>query len=610
MKNPHSKYFQEYGDIRIRPEYAFGLAQSFVAKLLALPPDERYELLPLFKQIENDAFEVGIEIANLNYETLEKDKVAWKAATKTSRVKRKVKEPEGEDNFNKVLFHFSSKYDLALNRVKGYFLFQARNLDDSPTKVRVLYDEEFTKHPEINSFDTNESEYDLKKFSLSEFSDLAKTKDEIQNQNYLFVFLITPHIKHNQELIDEIKGLINLFSSNYIAIKKKPIENSLDFDFRRIEDGYRAIEYFSGKIFNNREISFEEESILKMLFPGSEMILDYKILKKGNSGSKVIEIQPLRVDSPIMSRFVAKYSAIDSERKIHDERDRFNQWVRNYGVNGYSADYYYNDTHEAIMYNYASSDSKTDSNPFSKLIGDAIKGDYNYTYSLEKVIEELFDCSPYRAWNGVKLIELTLPVKTIYGDYLKSEAKILRAISLIKGINETAINADELVRNYKTIKDFPLRTFKKICHGDLHSENFFKDEQGVYLIDFGWTNQHHSLIDHATLECSLKFKHLPFYIQIEELVRCETELLSMNSFSRLFDLSFIKRQPLSDVFKLIIQIRENAKQHMYNSANPLEYLISLFIINFRQIQYPDLNQAYALETAEVLSKNIIKLINE
>ncbi|MBK8872389.1 MAG: hypothetical protein IPN13_00165 [Bacteroidetes bacterium] len=609
MKNILSKYETEYNSIREGSEYNFGLAQSFVAKLLALPAKELYELLPLFKQIENDVWEHGVMLPNLSYEELEKEKKVWEASSK-KKTKKIFTKPNVEDDFNKVLFHFFSKYDLALNRVKGYFLFQARNTDNTQTKVRILYDDEFNKHPEINSFDIEEHEYDLKKFSLKEFSELVVKENEIQNQNYLFVFLITPHIRHNQELIDVIKGLINLFSSNYIAIKKKPIESSIDFDFRRTEDGFRAIEFFSGKIFNNREISFEEESILKMLFPGSEMILDYKILKKGNSGSKVIEIQPLRVDSPIMSRFVAKYSAIDSERKIHDERDRFNQWVRNYGVNGYSADYYYNDTHEAIMYNYASSDSKTDSSPFSKLIGDAVKGDYNYTYSLEKVIEELFDCSPFLVWKGIRHIEITATVKTIYGDYLKSEAKILRAISLIKGVNESEINSDELVRNYRIIKDFQLKTFKKICHGDLHSENFFKDEQGVYLIDFGWTNQHHSLIDHATLECSLKFKHLPFYIPLDELTNCEAELLSINSFSKSFDLSFIRRPSVLEIAKLITQIRENAKQHMIDNSNPLEYLISLFIINFRQIQYPDLNQAYALATAEVLSNKIIELIKE
>jgi hypothetical protein len=38
MKNLLSTYLQEYIEIRLKKEYAFGLAQDFVAKLLALPP--------------------------------------------------------------------------------------------------------------------------------------------------------------------------------------------------------------------------------------------------------------------------------------------------------------------------------------------------------------------------------------------------------------------------------------------------------------------------------------------------------------------------------------------------------------------------------------------
>lgn len=607
MKDILLHYQKEYYSLRNASAFDYGLAQSFIAKLLALSPNERYEILPLFKEIENDVWALGVMLPNLSYESLVKEKTAWENDSKSTIKKRETK-PSHADDFNEVLFHFFHKYDLALKRVKGYFLFRVENDNALPTKVRILYDDEFNKHPEINSFDIDESKYDLKKFSLTEFSELVTKEIAIQNQNYLFVFLINPHLRDNKNLIEEIKRILNYFSvTNYISIKKKPIVSAFDFDFKLIEEGYRAIEYFSGKVFNNRDISFEEDCILKMLFPGNEMILDYKILKEGNSGSKVIEIQPLKVDSPLMSRFVVKYSTINNERKIHDERDRFNEWVRNYNVEGYTSEYYQTETHEAIMYFYASADRITDSFPFSKLIRDVIKEDYAFTYSLEKVIDELFNCSPYKKWNTQKPI--TESVKIIYQDYIKSESKIFKTISLIKNVPESSLNLEELVTNYETIKNYTLKTNKKVCHGDLHSENFFKDESGVYLIDFGWTKQHHSLIDHATLECSLKFKHLPFYIPIEELVKFENELLSINSFSKTYDLSFINYKPLLEISKLIIHIRENAKKHMLDPENPLEYLISLFIINFRQIQYPDLNQAYALASAEVLSKEIVRLIS-
>src|SRR5436190_20390674 len=104
MKNVLGKFTDEYAEIRLKKEYAFGLAQNFVAKLLALPPEERYELLPLFKQIENESFEDGIEIPNLDYETLEKEKAAWETSAKTPLVKNKGKKSGIEDDLNKVLF--------------------------------------------------------------------------------------------------------------------------------------------------------------------------------------------------------------------------------------------------------------------------------------------------------------------------------------------------------------------------------------------------------------------------------------------------------------------------------------------------------------------------
>lgn len=611
MKNPYSKYFQEYSDIRVKPEYAFGLAQSFVAKLLALPPEERFELLPLFKQIENEAFEEGIEIPNLNYDILEKDKGLWLASTKTTFVKKKEKKINIEDDFNKVLFNFFAKYESFLLKIKGYFVYKLENSLDTKTKVIVLYDESYSKHPEINLFNVKDENLHIEKFQLKEFIELANKKPEITNENYLCVLLIASNLRNNEIVIPDVEKLLSIFSNtNFISIKKIPVSVAGDYEIRDSGDGLESIKSYADKIFNNRALSFEEELIIKKLFDGSEMILDYKFLKSGNSGSKVVEIQPLRGNHPEMGRFVVKFDVKNQERKIKKEKSLFRQYISDLLVPNYTSEYEDTITHEAIRYNYASSDSKKDSFPFSKLINDKLKDKYNYSFTLDIVIDELFGCAPFQIWN-TKKSEDTFSVKTLYNDYLKSEAKIFRAISLVKGIDESAIDTEELVRNYKAIKSFSFRTSKKICHGDLHSENFFKDEKaGVYLIDFGWTNQHHSLIDHATLECSLKFKHLPFYIPLEDLTNCETELLSIKSFSKSFDLSFIKRPSVLEIAKLITQIRENAKQHMIDDTNPLEYLISLFIINFRQIQYPDLNQAYALATAEVLSKKIVELINK
>lgn len=608
MKNVLSTYLQEYIEIRLKKEYAFGLAQDFVAKLLALPPEDRYELLPLFKQIENESFEDAIEIPNLDYETLEKGKAEWESSSKTPSVKKKEKKSEVEDDFNKVLFYFFSKFEFFFIKNKGYFVFRLDN-SNSKTKIIVLYDESYSKHPEISSFDIKDENLEIEKHQLHDFLELAGKKTEIVMENYLCILLITSNLRNNEIVVPDVEKLLGMFSnSNYFSLKKIPVTVANEYDIKESKDGVEIIKNYSDKIFNNRALSFEEELIIKKLFDGNEMILDYKFLKSGNSGSKVIEIQPLRGNYPEMGRFVVKFDAINSERKIKKEKKLFKQFITDLIIpSSYTAEFDETNTHEAIRYNYASSDSKEDSYPFSKLIDECISGEYNHEFTIEKVIEELFTCSPYQKWNTSKF-GVTHPVKTLYSDYLNSEGKIRKAISLIKGIDEAKLDAEEVVSNYKIIKEYSLKTYKKICHGDLHSENFFKDKQGVYLIDFGWTNQHHSLIDHATLECSLKFKHLPIYTPVDDLISFETELLSINSFSKSFDLSFIKRPSVLEIAKLITQIREDAKEYMIDKTSPLEYLISLFIINFRQIQYPDLNQAYALATAEVLSKKIIELI--
>ena len=607
MEDILQKYTIKYNEIKILPEYRFSLSQGLISELLALPPENRFSLLPLFKIIEEESFENNLIIPNLNYESILKEKELWDSSKSTPSPKTaKVKQPE-KDNFNNVLFHLSSKYEQLFGKIKGYYFFRLENAENSDTKVVILYDDEFSKHPEINSFD-DEPTYEVKKYPLNEFIELLSKEPNMKNQNYLCILLLTPHLRNNEPTNNNISTFLELFSiRNFISIKKIPLTSAHDYEIKHINDGIDSIKNYSNKVFNNRELSFEEEFIIKKLFPGSEMILDYKILKKGNSGSKVIEVLPLRIDHPSMVRFVIKFSPIDVERKIKKESELFSQYVADVNVPNYSSVFVETKTHEAIKYKYASSDSKKDSYPFAKLIDDKIQDKYKFSFTLEDVINDLFNCDPYKIWN-TKVIDSTKQVKAFYIDYLKTEEKIFKTIALIKGIDMTKLESEILIVNYKKIIEYSLKTKEKICHGDLHSENFFKDDKEVYIIDFGWTGRLHSLIDYSTLECSLKFKHLPFYIPIEELIDYEKSLLSINSFSKNYDLSGINREKVRDIFSLIIQLRMKATEFMNDKNNIIEYLISLFILTFRQIQYADLNQSYAMRSAEILSEEIIKLI--
>jgi len=602
MESILDKYLNKYKKIKSDSDFYFGEAQSFVSQLLSLPPEKRYKLINLFEQIENDAFEAGIEIPNLNVSQIIEEKIIWE---KEIKKKHKKKKTLPQSNFNDVLFNFSMKYHHFFNRIKGYYLFKLENNDNRKTDVLILYDEDFEKHPEMNVFDSKDSNYKIFKYLISDFNSRIVKNKEILNKNYLTVILLTPKLSNNKH-ISEVINIIDQFDNHdFISIVNMPINSISDYHIMEYKDGIEIIENYSSKIFNNRSLSYEEEKILKKLFEG-EGILDYKFLKSGNSGSKVIEIQPLRVNSPTPARFVIKFSRKDSDRKIKAERKKFRESIMDVGIISYSHDYDETKTHEAIKYNYASSDSKSDSFPFSELISKKLNNKFDYDFTLGKVIDELFECEPYKIWDS-RINKETQLVSTLYKDYVKSDEKIFEVVSKIKGKERYVKEEDVLFINFKKIKNISLESNRKICHGDLHSENFFKDNKGVYLIDFGWTSRHHALIDHSTLECSLKYKHIPFYVPIEELIEYEKQLLNIDSFSKSYDLSFIKRPEVLEIFKLIIHLREKAVNFLLNNTSPIEYLISMFMISMRQIQYSDLNQRYALENSVLLSQKILEL---
>ena len=77
-----------------------------------------------------------------------------------------------KDDFNKILFYSFSKYEQFFRKIKGYFVFRMENLENAKTKMIILYDDDFKKHPEVNSFETEDEKYDIKKYQLNDFIDI------------------------------------------------------------------------------------------------------------------------------------------------------------------------------------------------------------------------------------------------------------------------------------------------------------------------------------------------------------------------------------------------------------------------------------------------------
>jgi thiamine kinase-like enzyme len=223
------------------------------------------------------------------------------------------------------------------------------------------------------------------------------------------------------------------------------------------------------------------------------------------------------------------------------------------------------------------------------------------------IIDDLYSIGLYDTWRD-SIEEVECSVKDIYERFIDGD-KIFQEIGNILNLNLKDVYLNELYLNFNKIWNHSFKFNQKICHGDLHSENFFIDNKGVYLIDFGYTGIQHAIIDHTSLECSLKFKHLPFYIQQNELNDIEEELILDVSFNLSHRFTKTKRKDLLEMLDVIKKIRSNSISLLQDGNSKVEYLISLFIMTFRQIRYPDMNQFYAYNSALIISRKIVQQLS-
>src|ERR1019366_8818946 len=105
MKMNSTDYFNKYNQIKVKPEYAFDLAQAFVSEILSLEPEQRFALLPLLKQVDDEAFDKGFEIPNLDFFILENEHKNWIESQTRLPIKKKEKKVNTEDDFNILLIH-------------------------------------------------------------------------------------------------------------------------------------------------------------------------------------------------------------------------------------------------------------------------------------------------------------------------------------------------------------------------------------------------------------------------------------------------------------------------------------------------------------------------
>jgi hypothetical protein len=518
---------------------------------------------------------------------------------------------ESEVNFGflDLYKHVVSNINEHFNVYKGYSILKLENNHLKPYKLLVLHDKSFIIEPIKKKLHKSIlTEIVIK--NVSEYLDDLSKIDNSEN-NYLCLLLLMPRINdkdEENELIINIRTLISSF--NYFEnISIKYLNDSIHNDyFRSIdkEDFIDEIQYICCTLLSNGAFNHEEEKIVKKLATNFKTpLVIYKTLKGGNSGSQVIEIRPKKeLGEQYEKRYIIKYSEINDERKIRIEKQNFDEFIRGYkGFNDYECHYDKTLTHEGILYGYAIADTEKESYSYSDIISNRANPFYNDKIDF---VDSLFnETSIYETWSNI-VEKKHCSVSQLYSEYINVE-KILQQLCSILNKSPVQIETDELIKNFRLIWKYESEFDIKICHGDLHTDNLFKDCKGIYLIDFGFTGKKHSPIDHASLECSIKFKHFPSYIESNELIDIENELTLETSFQRSTKFTKTTRHEVIDLLEIIKSIRNNAIQKDYIKTE-INYFISLFIMTFRQIKYKDLNQLYSYHSALVISKRIIQIL--
>jgi hypothetical protein len=562
-------------------------------------PDKHY-FIEFVQELNNSLFDSGAKIPGLNLADFEKIEpevinIAIEA----------ISTPPPQKGYLEAFAEILECAKEELATLKNYFFLKLQSTTYNFQPL-IIYEDGCYYHP-IRKRITDKYN-NCTCLTIKEFKE-GLEKHEFGENSFVAMLIVSTKINEPnkiREREEELKIIFKYFDEVFqLSPKKANATTANDILVNNdIDSLLEEIDYITSSFLANAELSNDEEKIIKKLFRDAKSpILEYKVLKGGKSGSKVIEIRPKKHYAPnLTKRFIVKFSQFDEKKKISTEAKRFGDHIEHFSGSSYSKTYEKNATTEALKYTYASGNNITNSYSFAELLSN----DKNEFHSERKrIVEDIFSIYPFELWQQSKEQERST-VKDLYKDYLHLE-KFFEYLKIIKGIDDLQLINEILFKALNKIWIFEIDTNVKVCHGDFHSENFFKDSNGIYLIDFGFTDKRHAITDHTSLECSIKFKHVPFYIEQEILQDIEQQLLSDDSFNATFDIK-TRRKDIKDYFDLIKLIRNNSLSYLYNSNSKLEYLISLFVLTCRHAQYSDLNQLYALKSAEIIGERLIQLL--
>ena len=172
------------------------------------------------------------------------------------------------------------------------------------------------------------------------------------------------------------------------------------------------------------------------------------------------------------------------------------------------------------------------------------------------------------------------------------------------GLGESFINPVVWLKH----REFPLRSYLSITHGDLNGKNILVDENShPWLIDFFRTGPGHVLRDFVELEAEIKFDYLETS-NIEALYEFESSLVSPKKFDD--SCEFKNKKSIDELGKAINVIRElrTLAHSIVEPRNDMrEYYIGLLYHTINIVRYPNIRKErkrHALLSASLLSQKL------
>lgn len=572
-------------------------------QLRTIPNEEKPKFNSIVKQyLElgfSNGYESNIKLEDFSILSDEQKNVIIEEELKEEEIKINQSVTSFKNLFEKV----KNELKDYLNNYKGYFITQLVNNPSYNYKLIFFYEKNYHIIPlkgRVND-KFEKTDFDFLEFKSSETISLNT------DRNYLCIFLLMSKMNDSEKL-EILKSSINNFVGGFEEFYYHTItdkNNSFVCENINRKDAFiDDVDIVLSTYMSNGKISFEEEKIIKKLCSDFKSpLIIYKILSGGFSGSKVLEIRPKKTNNFENDKiYIIKYGLI-KDGKIKEEKKNFSNYIK--GIKGFldytDATYQQTLHYEGILYNYAISESSKSSYSFNDIL--TKESPFDSLERKNEILTNLFTKNEaFIKWREDHNEIKTAIIKDLYKNFVSKE-KIEESLKLI--VNDEK-DCDLMLQNFEKISKFQIKYKETVCHGDLHTDNFFiDDEKKIYLIDFGFTNKRHAILDYTSLECSLKFKHFPFYLESEEYINIENELLLEDTFNLSHRFTSTKRKEILEYLSMINTIRINSMKDFSNPTVNLEYFISLYLMTIRQIRYPNMNQRYAFHSAKILGEHIV-----